>query len=192
MKRTELNQLPERLTSATLSFSPKGEVYISPAPEKDFPFEKGNVPFELFADNLFFFGSDRYFLYGFREKSETPLYSTSYSTLDAQITLSEGGEGGRILAKDTPAELRKNFKLSTGVIITAATEIEDTPFLIDIKFQASSRAHWLDFVSDCRRRRAFPDFKMVKQEGKYGLEYLFSTHGVEPTGGIEALINSIV
>ncbi len=192
MKRSEFNDQPAAPQAATLSFSPKGEVYCAPIEGKDFPIIRGNHPFELFSEYPMFFFSDRFYLYGMsRDKNGGSYYTTSYTKVSDTITLyeSKGGES-RQIAKGEPEQLRKEYRLATGVIVTVGLEIEKESFLVDLKFQASSRSAWLDFMSECRRARKLPDFRVTKVENEdFGFVYSFNLHNLDTPPVIENLFD---
>lgn len=192
MKRSEFNNQPAAPQAATLSFSPKGEVYCAPIEGKDFPIIRGNHPFELFSEYPMFFFSDRFYLYGMsRDKNGGSYYTTSYTKVSDTITLyeSKGGES-RQIAKGEPEQLRKEYRLATGVIVTVGLEIEKESFLVDLKFQASSRSAWLDFMSECRRARKLPDFRVTKVENEdFGFVYSFNLHNLDTPPVIENLFD---
>jgi hypothetical protein len=192
MKRSEFNDQPAAPQAATLSFSPKGEVYCAPIEGKDFPIIRGNHPFELFSEYPMFFFSDRFYLYGMsRDKNGGSYYTTSYTKVSDTITLyeSKGGES-RQIAKGEPEQLRKEYRLATGVIVTVGLEIEKESFLVDLKFQASSRSAWLDFMSECRRARKLPDFRVTKVENEdFGFVYSFNLHNLDMPPVIENLFD---
>lgn len=194
MKRSEFNDQPAAPQAATLSFSPKGEVYCAPSEGKNFPIIRGNHPFELFSEYPMFFFSDRFYLYGMsKDKNGGSFYTTSYHKVTDTITLyeSKGGES-RQVAKGEPEQLRKDYRLATGVIVTIGLAIEGEAFMVDLKFQASSRSAWLDFMQECRRARKLPDFRMTKIESEdFGFVYGFTLHNLDEPEGIYELFNSV-
>lgn len=193
MKRNDVLNSKKNPQQATFSFSPKGKIYVSPVSE-DFPLEKGSHPVSLFQDVEFRFLADRFYLYGLSRDKETNLYSTSYQRASDEVLLYERANGGqsRQIAKETPVNLKKEYKLSTGALITAIIVLEGHPLCVDVKFQASSRSEWIDFSSACRRDRKFPDFTIGTANDKdFGTVYKFSHITEEPVAALQAYIDEI-
>lgn len=180
----------DRIT--TVSFSPKGDIYISVPEGVHFPIASGNHPFAI-MDSNFFFAKDRFFLYGYTKG--TSYYTSSYNNKSESITLyaREQGENTKAITTGTPEELKAKYRLATGVLITAAVTIEKEAFLVDLKFQASSRSNWIDFTSECRRVKKYPDFLISMTETEeYGYAFFFKSHGKDPSKAIEEALLVIV
>lgn len=192
MKRNDSLNSKENPQSATISFSPKGDLYISPKSD-EFPYQKGVHQLPLIDEINFFFIQDRFFMYGISPKNTGNYYSTSYNRASDLVTLYEkSGDNQKQLAKDTPTNLKRDYKLSTGVLLTVAFKENNNYYCVDLKFQASSRGEWIDFLNQCRRDRMFPDFSIVAiDDEKFGKVYQFKRHGIEPEPKLQSFIEGI-
>ena len=183
---TESRQKP-----VSISFSPKGDTWVSIPDELSFPLEAGAHPFAIFDGQEFFFSHDRFYLYGYSKGVN--YYSTSYNKKEEEITVyaRESGQGARNLGAMLPEEAKTRYRMATGVLVTAAAEFEGDAFLIDLKFQASSRGNWIDYTSECRRKRQFPDFKLSMEESEdFGHAFFFKQIKSEPSAEIKALLDN--
>lgn len=190
MNRKKFLNQAERPQTATISFSPKGGIYVS---GENYILEKGNHPFGAIEDFKFFYVSERFFCYGLSRDKQSNYYATSYKRLNDTITLYErNGGDARQVAKGTVDELKKDYKLSTGVLVTVVHKEKKELYCIDLKFQASSRSFYMDFITECRRNRNYPDFTIEQGEDKdFGSVYKFKRHSLEPSSEMESYIEEI-
>lgn len=193
MKRNDAISEKIQPQAGNFSLSPKGTVYISAKDSAGFPFETGENPLAIIDGMKFYFIQDRFFLYGISSKTKGNFYSTSYQKASDEITLWErSGEQAKQIAKDTPTNLKRDFKLSTGVILTTAIQVDDVCYCVDLKLQASSRSEWIDFLNQCRRDRNFADFTIEPGSDKdFGTVYRFKRHGIDPDSELQAFIDKI-